>query len=99
MYVFVGLIIEWVNILGYGELQASDFDVGDEDNDNVSLDTVWTKSKHHVFKRISGSSFMTNDRQFRETVKGFFEDIRHLDKASQLLFNPLDEELRDTLVL
>lgn len=48
-----GLIIEWVNILGYGELQASDFDVGDEDNDNVSLDTVWTKSKHHVFKRIS----------------------------------------------
>jgi len=48
-----GLIIEWVNILGYGELQASDFDVGDGDNDNISLDTVWTKSKHHVFKRIS----------------------------------------------
>jgi len=48
-----GLIIEWVNILGFGEMQANDFDVGEGDNDNVSLDTVWTKSKHHVFKRIS----------------------------------------------
>lgn len=47
-----GLIIEWVNIVGYGELQASDFDIGSGDNE-VSLDTVWTKSKHHVFKRIS----------------------------------------------
>ena len=43
-------------------------------------------------------NFMTNDRQFRETVKGFFGDMRHLDKASQLLSNPLDEELKDTLV-
>lgn len=49
-----GLIIEWVNILGFGELQASDFEVGESaDQGSVSLDTVWTKSKHHVFKRIS----------------------------------------------
>ena len=37
-------------------------------------------------------NFLTNDRQFRETVKCFFEDKRHLEKASQLLFNPLCEE-------
>ena len=43
-------------------------------------------------------NYLTNDRQFREAVKGFFEDKRHLDKASQLLFNPLCDELKDTLV-
>ena len=43
-------------------------------------------------------NFLTNDRQFREAVKGFFEDKRHLEKASQLLFNPLCDELKDTLV-
>jgi len=48
-----GLIIEWVNVLGFGELQAADFDVGDAGKDNVSLDTVWIKSKHQVFRRIS----------------------------------------------
>jgi len=49
-----GLIIEWVNVIGFGELQASDFEVGgSSDATNVSLDTVWIKSRHHVFKRIS----------------------------------------------
>ena len=30
----------------------------------------------------------TNDRQFREALMGFFGNYRHLDKASQLIFNP-----------
>jgi len=47
-----GLIIEWVNIVGFGELQASDFDIGDS-SQGSTLDTVWNKSKHQVFRRIS----------------------------------------------
>ena len=43
-------------------------------------------------------NYFTNDRQFREAVKGFFEDKRHLGNASQLIFNPLCDELKDTLV-
>jgi len=48
-----GLIIEWVNVIGFGELQSSDFEIGETNQSNVSLDAVWTKSRHHVFKRIS----------------------------------------------
>ena len=40
----------------------------------------------------------TNGRDFRGAVDSFFLDRRHLDKASQLLFNPLCEEFKDTLV-
>ena len=29
---------------------------------------------------------------------GFFGDKRHLERASQLLFNPLCEDLKDTMV-
>ena len=48
------MIIEWVNVIGFGELQSSDFEIGETDQSSVSLDAVWTKSRHHVFKRISG---------------------------------------------
>jgi hypothetical protein len=49
-----GFIIEWVNVLGLGELQSSDFEVGDGTDQGASLDTVWNKSRHQVFRRISG---------------------------------------------
>lgn len=48
-----GFIIEWVNVLGLGELQSSDFEVGDGTDQGASLDTVWNKSRHQVFRRIS----------------------------------------------
>ena len=41
---------------------------------------------------------ITNDRQFREALNSFFDNCGHLDKASQLLFNPLCDQLKDTLV-
>ena len=40
----------------------------------------------------------SNNRNFREAILGFFENRRHLGNNSELLFNPLDEELKDTLV-
>ena len=33
-------------------------------------------------------NYLTNDREFKEVLMGFFEDRRHLDKASRLLFIP-----------
>ena len=41
---------------------------------------------------------ITNGRKFWEALSSFFQDKRHLEKASQLLFNPLCEEFKDTLV-
>ena len=41
---------------------------------------------------------ITNNRNFREVLMSFFGSYRHLEKASQLIFNPLDNEIRDTLV-
>ena len=41
---------------------------------------------------------ITNNRNFREALMSFFGSYRHLEKASQLIFNPLDNEIRDTLV-
>ena len=41
---------------------------------------------------------IVNDREFREALNGFRIEQRHLDKAANLRFNPLDEIIKDTLV-
>ena len=40
---------------------------------------------------------ITNDRDFKEAINGFSIEKRHLDKASKLKFNPLDDEIKETL--
>ena len=43
-------------------------------------------------------NYETNNRDFKGAINSFFLDRRHLDKASQLLIDPLCDELKDTLV-
>ena len=47
---------------------------------------------------IRSFNLFESDRQFQGAINCFFENNRHFDKAKQLLFNPLDEELSETLV-
>ena len=41
---------------------------------------------------------IVSDREFREALNGFRINQEHLDKATSLKFNPLDETIRDTLM-